>query len=126
MLCFSFIFCIWLKLSQLIYKNYPKEFKYKSPIIKIQFKFRWRKKYLKEKLGIKKIETEKFLDTLEEIITEELKKGEDFTLGKLGTFKVKDRAEKNGVNPKTGEKIVIPARKAVTFKASKNLSTLIK
>lgn len=81
---------------------------------------------LSEKLGIKKMETEKFLDTLEEIITEELKKGEDFTLGKLGTFKVKDRAEKNGVNPKTGEKIVIPARKAVTFKASKNLSTLIK
>lgn len=81
---------------------------------------------LSEKLGIKKIETEKFLDKLEEIITEELKKGEDFTLGKLGTFKVKDRAEKNGVNPKTGEKIVIPARKAVTFKASKNLSTLIK
>lgn len=81
---------------------------------------------LSEKLGIKKIETEKFLDTLEEVITEELKKGEDFTLGKLGTFKVKDRAEKNGVNPKTGEKIVIPARKAVTFKASKNLSTLIK
>jgi DNA-binding protein HU len=81
---------------------------------------------LSEKLGIKKIETEKFLDTLEEIITEELKKGEDFTLGKLGTFKVKDRAEKNGVNPKTGEKIIIPARKAVTFKASKNLSTLIK
>ena len=34
---------------------------------------------LSEKLGIKKIETEKFLDTLEEIITEELKKGEDFT-----------------------------------------------
>lgn len=81
---------------------------------------------LSEKLGIKKIETEKFLDTLEEIIIEELKKGEDFTLGKLGTFKVKDRAEKNGVNPKTGEKIVIPARKAVTFKASKNLSTLVK
>lgn len=81
---------------------------------------------LSEKLGIKKIETEKFLDTLEEVITEELKKGEDFTLGKLGTFKVKDRAEKNGVNPKTGEKIVIPARKAVTFKASKNLSTLVK
>lgn len=81
---------------------------------------------LSEKLGIKKIETEKFIDTLEKIITEELKKGEDFTLGKLGTFKVKDRAEKNGVNPKTGEKIVIPARKAVTFKASKNLSTLVK
>ena len=81
---------------------------------------------LSEKLGIKKMETEKFLDTLEEVITEELKKGEDFTLGKLGTFKVKDRAEKNGVNPKTGEKIVIPARKAVIFKASKNLSTLIK
>jgi len=81
---------------------------------------------LSEKLGIKKMETEKFLDTLEEIITEELKKGEDFTLGKLGTFKVKDRAEKNGVNPKTGEKIVIPARKAVTFKASKNLSILVK
>lgn len=38
----------------------------------------------------------------------------------LGTFKIVEKAERNGVNPKTQEKIVIPARKAVKFSAAKH------
>lgn len=37
----------------------------------------------------------------------------------LGTFTVVDRAARKGVNPKTGESIDIPARKAIKFKAGK-------
>ena len=39
------------------------------------------------------------------------------TIQGFGTFKVKDIKARNGVNPATGERIVIPARKAFRFKA---------
>jgi len=38
----------------------------------------------------------------------------------FGTFKIVKRKARNGVNPSTGEKIKIPAKKVVQFKASKN------
>lgn len=38
----------------------------------------------------------------------------------FGTFSVKDRAEREGRNPKTGQKMTIPASKVVSFKASSN------
>jgi len=38
----------------------------------------------------------------------------------FGTFSVKDRAEREGRNPKTGAKMVIPASQVVSFKASSN------
>jgi len=50
-----------------------------------------------------------------------LKKQGSVSLVGFGTFKVKTRAERMGRNPKTGESIKIAARKAVTFKASKEL-----
>ena len=39
----------------------------------------------------------------------------------FGSFKVIEKAEHNGVNPRTGEKLVIPAHKCVKFSASKGL-----
>ena len=39
----------------------------------------------------------------------------------FGTFKVSKRKARTGLNPQTGEKIKIPAKKVLTFKASKNL-----
>jgi DNA-binding protein HU-beta len=50
-----------------------------------------------------------------------LKKQGSVSLVGFGTFKVKTRAARMGRNPKTGESIRIAARKAVTFKASKEL-----
>lgn len=50
-----------------------------------------------------------------------LKKQGSVSLVGFGTFKVKTRAARMGRNPKTGESIKIAARKAVTFKASKEL-----
>jgi nucleoid DNA-binding protein len=46
-----------------------------------------------------------------------------FCFGKLGRFKVYETKEKEGRNPKTGEKLVIPAKKKITFKPSKQFMT---
>jgi nucleoid DNA-binding protein len=43
----------------------------------------------------------------------------------FGTFKVKQTKARMGVNPKTGEKIQISAKKKVAFKAAKDLKTLV-
>lgn len=56
-----------------------------------------------------------------EVIAEALKKGENVAIPGFGTFSVKERAERKGINPLTKEPIVIPARKAVAFKAGKGL-----
>lgn len=56
-----------------------------------------------------------------DVIAETLKKGEDVVIPGFGSFKVVERAARKGLNPHTKEVIDIPARKAVTFKASKGL-----
>lgn len=64
-----------------------------------------------------KVEAEKNLANLINTIESTLKTGSSVTLRGFGTFKVVERKAKTGRNPKTGETISIPARKAVTFKA---------
>lgn len=64
---------------------------------------------------------EKVLNAFLENVTSELVKGGDVTLIGFGSFVVKDKAERKGKNPATGEAIVIPARKVPTFKAGKGL-----
>jgi nucleoid DNA-binding protein len=66
------------------------------------------------------------LATVLEEITKALSKGEDVTLTGFGTFKVGARAAREGRNPKTGEKIKIPAMKTPKFKAGKGLKDAVK
>lgn len=54
-------------------------------------------------------------------IGEALVAGEEVRIPGFGTFVVKERAARTGLNPATGEKIEIKESKAVGFKASKNL-----
>lgn len=65
------------------------------------------------------------LDAMLDAITGEMMKGGSVTLTGFGTFKVSDRAARNGVNPRTGEKIKIAARKAPSFKAGKGLKEAV-
>jgi len=51
--------------------------------------------------------------------------GDRITLSGFGTFLTKDRAQKSGRNPQTGESIVIPAYRAVKFSASKKLKGVV-
>jgi DNA-binding protein HU-beta len=61
------------------------------------------------------------LNAILNVIEDALVAGEKISLSGFGNFEVKERAERNGVNPQTGEKLVIPACKAPVFKASKVL-----
>ncbi|GBF31200.1 MAG: HU family DNA-binding protein [Gammaproteobacteria bacterium] len=58
-------------------------------------------------------------------ITAALVSGDNVALVGFGTFQVKQRAARNGRNPKTGATIFIPASKAPTFKAGKGLKTAV-
>ena len=59
-----------------------------------------------------------------ETIEETLKNGDSIALPGFGTFSVKERAERKGRNPQTGEEITIPAGKSAKFKAGKNLKNI--
>ena len=60
-------------------------------------------------------------DALVSIIEEAASYQERVTITGIGTFSVKSCAARTGTNPKTGEKILIPARRAVRFSAAKGL-----
>ena len=55
------------------------------------------------------------------LIGAELVVGREVSIDKFGIFKVVDKAERSGRNPRTGEPITIPAHKSATFAASKTL-----
>ncbi len=74
-----------------------------------------------EKAGVTKEVAGKCLDGVLDAVADALKNGEEVALAGFGKFEVKDRAERQGVNPATGEKITIAASKAVAFKAGKTL-----
>ena len=75
---------------------------------------------------ITKKEAEATLNAMLENITKALKKGEPVTLVGFGSFSVSKRAAREGINPQTKEKIKIPAKKVVKFKAGKTLKSIIK
>ena len=69
-----------------------------------------------------KVDAEKKLDTVLNLFEEILIKGDDINFIGWGKFEVKDTPARTGRNPKTGEEIAIPAKKAVKFKAGKSLA----
>ncbi len=60
------------------------------------------------------------------IIKDCLKKDEEINIGGFGAFKVKKRVEREGINPKTRQRIKISATKTPSFRPSKALKDLIK
>jgi len=59
-------------------------------------------------------------------ITNALENGDSVSLIGFGTFKVSDRKSRQGINPKTGEEMYIPASKVPKFKAGKALKDAVK
>ena len=60
-------------------------------------------------------------ETLLEIIKHTLETGEDVLISGFGKFQVKNKRERRGRNPATGEDIILSTRKVVTFKSSAKL-----
>ncbi len=61
------------------------------------------------------------VSTVFDTIAESLANGEKVQLIGFGSFEVRERAERKGRNPQTGEELVIPATKVPAFKAGKAL-----
>ncbi len=59
-------------------------------------------------------------------IRDSLKKGEKVVITGFGTFSVRKRSERPGRNPKTGEKIILPARRAPGFTPGKTLKKAVR
>ena len=78
-----------------------------------------------QKTGMSKKDAEKYFIALTDTITEALAKGDKVSLVGFGTFEAKKRAAREGINPRTKEKIKIAASKAPSFKAGKALKDAI-
>ena len=72
-----------------------------------------------------KTAAEKALESVLDNVAKALKKGDRVTLIGFGNFSVSDRKARMGLNPKTGERIQIPARKAPKFTPSAALKELL-
>lgn len=82
---------------------------------------------LAEKLNVSKKEAEDMINTMVDVITATLKKGDEVVLTGFGAFSAKMRAARTGVNPqRPTEKIQIPAVKVPKFKAGKALKDALK
>ncbi|PGK21172.1 DNA-binding protein [Priestia megaterium] len=78
------------------------------------------------KSELTKQDAKKAVDTLFETISTTLAKGEKIQLVGLGTFEVRERSERTGRNPQTGEEMTIPATKVPGFKAGKEFKEAVK
>jgi DNA-binding protein HU-beta len=78
-----------------------------------------------EKTGLKKKDAEAAVAAVLSTVAENLAKGEKVSLVGFGTFEVKERAERDGRNPFTGESIKIAASKRPVFTAGKALKDQI-
>jgi len=76
--------------------------------------------------GLSQDAVAKGLGSMIDVITAELKKGGEVNITGFGNFKVSERAARNGVNPRTGEKIKIAATKTPVFRAGKTLKESVK
>jgi DNA-binding protein HU-beta len=78
------------------------------------------------KSDLTKQDSKKAVDALFETISNTLAKEEKIQLLGFGTFEVRERAERTGRNPQTGEEMTIPASKVPAFKPGKELKEAIK
>jgi len=76
--------------------------------------------------GITKPKADRAINDFISAVSEALVSGDKITLVGFGSFSVRERAKRDGRNPRTGKKIKIPAKKVVKFKAGKTLSERVK
>jgi nucleoid DNA-binding protein len=73
-----------------------------------------------------KKDVEAVIEAMVDTITKELSSGSKVTLTGFGTFKVSQRAQREGINPQTKAKITIPAMTVPKFTAGKSLKEAVK
>ena len=74
-----------------------------------------------DQIGIPKNKSTEIVETLLEVIKSTLASGEDVLISNFGRFCVKEKSERKGRNPATGDDLMLEPRKVVTFKCSGKL-----
>jgi DNA-binding protein HU-beta len=75
--------------------------------------------------GLSKVDSARAIDSLLDTVTRTLKKGDEVSITGFGKFSVVHRAARQGVNPRTGERVKIKAAKAPKFSAGATLKQAI-
>ena len=70
------------------------------------------------KTDIPKLRSAELVDTVFEFMKKTLESGEDVLISGFGKFSVREKAERRGRNPQTGESLMLAPRKVVTFKCA--------
>ena len=78
-----------------------------------------------QELGLNKREAKEIVECFFEEIRKALEHGEQVKLSGFGNFDLRDKNQRPGRNPKTGEEIPISARRVVTFKAGQKLKARV-
>ena len=81
--------------------------------------------HLYEKVGLSKRDAKDMVEIFFEQIRETLESGEQVKLSGFGNFDIRQKKERPGRNPKTGEDIPISARKVVTFRPGQKLKSRV-
>lgn len=81
--------------------------------------------HLFEKVGLSKKDAKDLVELFFEEIREALESGDQVKLSGFGNFELRDKAERPGRNPKTGEDIPISARRVVTFRPGQKLKVRV-
>ena len=78
-----------------------------------------------EQVGLNKREAKDMVETFFDEIRNALERGNAVKLSGFGNFQLRDKPQRPGRNPKTGEEIPITARRVVTFHASQKLKGMV-
>jgi DNA-binding protein HU-beta len=75
--------------------------------------------------GLSKADSSRAIESLVDTVTKALKKGDEVSITGFGKFSVVKRAARQGVNPRTGERVKIKASKAPKFSAGATLKQAV-
>lgn len=80
---------------------------------------------LYDRVGLSKLEAKLMVEAFFEEIRNTLENGDSVNLSTFGNFELRNKSERPGRNPKTGEEIPIKARRVVTFHPSQKLKSSV-
>ena len=78
-----------------------------------------------EQVGLNKREAKEFVDSFFDVMRDALARGEQVKLSGFGSFDLRQKNQRPGRNPKTGEEIPISARRVVTFRPGQKLKVRV-
>jgi integration host factor subunit alpha len=78
-----------------------------------------------DRVGLNKREAKEMVETFFEEVRSALEQGDSVKLSGFGNFQLRDKPQRPGRNPKTGEEMPITARRVVTFHASQKLKAMV-